>query len=98
MKLLVASMVTVTVLSMGIFIGAFQACTNSTDVVEDAVADIDTATDNTQLGDATNTVNILDVDILDVVPTEELVDAVVDVEVLVFTEDETQDVLYSDVE
>ena len=51
-----------------------------------------------QLGDAASAVNIVDVDVLDVVPAEELVDASEEVEVLVFTEEETYDVLYSDTE
>lgn len=94
MKLLVASMVAVASLSMGIFIGAFQACTNGVNVVEDVVVN----TDSAELGDATSTVTIVDAGVLDVVPAEELVDVAIEVEVLVFTEEETQDVLYSDVE
>ena len=94
MKLLVTSMVIVSTLSMGVFIGAFQACTNDANIVDDVVGDAN----NTIVGDAANTVKIVDTGILDIVPAEELLDSTVEVEVLVFTEEETQDVLYSDKE
>lgn len=94
MKLLVASMIAAAAMSMGIFVGAFQACTNSANVAEDTTLSDEVM----QLGDAASAVNIVDVDVLDVVPAEELVDASEEVEVLVFTEEETYDVLYSDTE
>jgi len=92
MKLLITAMLVVGTLSMAMFIGAFQACTNQSKTVDAVVSD--TSTEDVTI----DTIEIVDSRIYDIVATDELVDVKEEVEVLVFTEEETEDVLYGDEE
>ena len=97
MKMLITAMLAVGTVSMVMFIGAFQACTDQAqtgEALETVVGDAD-ASETTIIIDA---VEIVDSRIYDVVATDELSDVKEEVEVLVFTEEEAQDVLYGDEE
>ena len=90
MKLLIVTMAGLAALSMAIFVGAFQACTNQTSVTDDSVME------STELGEDTSialdVVNVVDGGVLEVVTTEELDTVTEEVEVIEFTEEETADV------
>ena len=96
MKLLITAMLAVGIMSMAMFVGAFQAGTNQAQT-----ADIDAAVAsevNEEPDTAFDDIDIVDTGIYDVVTTDELTDVKEEVEVLVFTEEETQDALYGDEE
>ena len=92
MKLLITAMLAVGTVSMVMFVGAFQACTDQVQTADVAPLDAD---EEVIVLDA---VEVVDSGIYDIVTTDELVDVKEEVEVLVFTEEEAQDVLYGDKE
>jgi hypothetical protein len=96
MKLLMAIMSTLVVMSTLVFVGAFQACTNQ---VEDTTSTTDA--DTAQLVDTpaateedvlvTDAIIILPSDVFDEVTTEELDVVVVDIDIIEFSEEDTAD-------